>query len=106
VADVLDFQAARRARGLPVIDPETRTTRETMYQPAHGPACEARRPLDAETRINLRRWRCFEARLTQTDAAERAGVTAAAWFAAERGRPVSDAVRRSILTTWAQSKSV
>lgn len=106
MADLLDFNAARRARGLPVIDPETRTTRGNLYQSAHGPACEARHPLDAETRINLRRWRCFEARLTQIDAAERAGVTAAAWFAAERGRPVSDAVRLRILSTWAQSKSV
>ena len=94
MADVLDFQAARRARGLPVL---------TAYgDPKVGNAA----PLDAETRRALRRWRCFESRLTQIAAAKRACVTVRAWGDAERGRPVSEAVRRRILNTWAQSKSV
>lgn len=97
MADLLDFNAARRARGLPVIDAGAGRTDRTP----HGG-----RPLDAETRRELRRWRCFEARLRQLDAAERACVTVRAWGDAERGRPVSDAVRRSILTTWAQSKTL
>ena len=94
MGDVLDFQAARRARGLPVL---------TAYgDPGLGKAA----PLDAETRRALRRWRCFEARLRQLDAAEQACVTVRAWGDAERGRPVSEAVRRRILNTWEQSKSV
>ena len=87
MADVLDFCAYRRARGLP--DP----SREVSVAA----------PLDAETRRALRRWRCFEARLRQLDAAERACVTVRAWGDAERGRPVSEAVRRRILNTWEQS---
>ena len=94
MGDVLDFQAARRARGLPVL---------AAYGIANGgPAA----PLDAETRRELRRWRCFEARLRQLDAAEQACVTVRAWGDAERGRPVSDAVRRRILNTWAKSKTL
>lgn len=94
MADVLDFCAYRRARGLPV---------PAAYgNPNVGNAA----PLDAETRRALRRWRCFEARLRQLDAAERACVTVRAWGDAERGRPVSEAVRRRILNTWKQSKSV
>ena len=94
MADVLDFCAYRRARGLPVL---------TLFMDPCGGAAA---PLDAETRRELRRWRCFEARLRQLDAAERACVTVRAWGDAERGRPVSDAVRLRILNTWAQSKSV
>ena len=94
MGDVLDFQAARRARGLPVL---------AAYGIANGgPAA----PLDAETRRELRRWRCFEARLRQLDAAERACVTVRAWADAERGRPVLESVRRRILDTWSQSKTL
>ena len=94
MADVLDFCAYRRTRGLPVP--------ALFIDPGLGNAA----PLDAETRRALRRWRCFEARLRQLDAAERACVTVRAWGDAERGRPVSDVVRRRILNTWEQSKSV
>ena len=94
MADVLDFCAYRRARGLPV-------------PAAYGdPGLRNAAPLDAETRRALRRWRCFEARLRQLDAAEQACVTVRAWADAERGRPVPESVRRRILNTWAQSKSV
>ncbi len=103
MADLLDFNAARRARGLPVIDAEARRTHRT---PQGGDSERPQgRPLDAETRRALRRWRCFEARLRQLDAATMARVSVRAWGDAERGRPVSDAVRRSILDTWAQSKT-
>ena len=91
MADVLDFCAYRRTRGLPVP--------ALFIDPGLGNAA----PLDAETRRALRRWRCFEARLRQLDAAERACVTVRAWGDAERGRPVSEAVRRRILNTWEQS---
>ena len=94
MGDVLDFQAARRARGLPVL---------TLFI---DPGLANAAPLDAETRRALRRWRCFEARLRQLDAAEQACVTVRAWGDAERGRPVSEAVRRRILNTWGKSKSV
>ena len=94
MADVLDFQSARRARGLPVL---------AAYGIANGGNAA---PLDAETRRALRRWRCFEARLRQLDAAKQACVTVRAWGDAERGRPVADAVRRRILNTWAQSKTL
>lgn len=94
MGDVLDFCAYRRARGLPV---------PAAYGTPNGGNAA---PLDAETRRALRRWRCFESRLTQIAAAERACVTVRAWGDAERGRPVSEAVRRRILNTWAQSKSV
>ena len=94
MTDVLDFCAYRRARGLPVP--------ALFIDPGLGNAA----PLDAETRRALRRWRCFEARLRQLDAADRACVTVRAWGDAERGRPVADAVRMCILNTWEQSKSV
>ena len=94
VADVLDFCAYRRARGLPVL--------AAYGDPKVGNAA----PLDAETRRALRRWRCFEARLTQLAAAERACVTVRAWGDAERGRPVAEAVRRRILAAWAVPKSL
>ena len=94
MGDVLDFQAARRARGLPVL---------TLFiDPGLGNVA----PLDAETRRALRRWRCFEARLRQLDAAKQACVTVRAWGDAERGRPVSEAVRRRIMNTWEQSKTL
>lgn len=91
MGDVLDF-CAFRAR---------RTRAETP-----GTGEPARAPLDAETRRALRRWRCFEARLTQFAAAERACVTVRAWGDAERGRPVADAVRRRILAAWTVPKSL
>ena len=99
-ADVLDFCAfkARKARrdggGAVTAGDETPRT------------VADRAPLDAETRRALRRWRCFEARLSALDAAKRACVTVRAWGDAERGRPVPDAVRWRILNVWAQSESV
>lgn len=69
------FNAARRARGLPVLAVSGR--------------------LDAETARELRRWRCFEAGLSQVAAAELAGVTVGRWAAAERGKSLdSDALAR------------
>ena len=101
MADVLDFCAYRRARGLPV---------PAAYGNPNGgngdPKMGNAAPLDAETRRALRRWRCFEARLRQLDAAEQACVTVRAWGDAERGRPVSEAVRRRILATWTTPKSL
>lgn len=95
-ADVLDFCAYRAVKLAKDRGTSVRELATTMH----------RTPLDAETRRALRRWRCFEARLTQLAAAERACVTVRAWGDAERGRPVAEAVRRRIFAAWTQSKTL
>ena len=69
MAAILDFNAARAARGLAVLAP---------------PDC-----LDRRTAAALRRWRCFEARMSQREAAELAGVTPREWQRLETGRTVA-----------------
>ena len=88
---ILDFAAARRARGLPVAGPQP-----TMNCIRHS----ERLPLPAEVRRDLRAWRCFEAKIGQREAAKKACVTVGAWAAAERGRPVDSETAGRILNVW------
>ena len=81
--NVLDFNAARRARGLPALA---------------GPG-----RLDRATADDLRRWRCFEVRIKQSDAANAAGVSCHDWAAAECGRAVRAYVLARVLQRWQQT---
>ena len=67
---VVDLDAYRVRRGLAAVAPPTMRLPPT-------PAAD------------LRRWRCFEARLSQTEAAELAGISAREWQRLETGRTVS-----------------
>ena len=78
--NVLDFNAARRARGLPALA---------------GPG-----RLDRATADDLRRWRCFEVRIKQSDAANAAGVSCHDWAAAECGRAVHADVLARVVCYW------
>jgi DNA-binding XRE family transcriptional regulator len=77
---IASFNAARRARGLPVLAVSGR--------------------LDAATAAELRRWRCFEAGLTQAAAADLAGVTVGRWRAAERGKRVPADALTLVISLW------
>ena len=88
---ILDFAAARRARGLPVAGPHL-----TMNCIRHS----ERLPLPTEVRRDLRAWRCFEAKIGQREAAKKACVTVGAWAAAERGRAVDSETVGRILSVW------
>ena len=93
---ILDFAAARRARGLPVAGPHP-----TMNRIRHS----ERLPLPAEVRRDLRMWRCFEAKIGQREAAKRACVTVGAWAAAERGRAVDPETASLVLSAWKHSEN-
>ena len=82
---IIDFAAARRARGLAAIGQQSDPRR---------------RPLPAEVRRDLRAWRCFEAKIGQREAAKKACVTVGAWAAAERGRAVDSETVGRILSVW------
>lgn len=82
---VLDFNAARRARGLPALA---------------GPG-----RLDRATADELRRWRCFDARITQIDAAHGAGVSCRDWAAAECGRAVRADVLARVVCYWNMARN-
>ena len=88
---IIDFAAARRARGLAAI----------------GQQGDSRRgPLPAVVRRDLRAWRCFEAKIGQREAAKVARVTVGAWAAAERGRAVDSETVGRILRVWQSVKTL
>lgn len=79
---ICDFNAARLARGLAPVAPPTL---RLLLKPA----------------AELRRWRCFEARLTQAAAAELARISPREWQRLETGRALPRAAALRALE-WAQ----